>query len=121
MLYAVKANPDIGVLKFLNSIGIGFEIASEGELQILASLGVEPTRIITSNPVKTLKFLKQAASYGVNYYAYDSTSEVEKLAKYVCGSNVYVRLSVSNEGGEWPLSKKFGVEIDEAAELLLTA
>ncbi|MCL0049994.1 type III PLP-dependent enzyme [Thermodesulfovibrionales bacterium] len=121
MLYAVKANPDIGVLEFLNSIGIGFEIASEGELQILAFLGVEPTRIITSNPVKTLKFLKQAASYGVNYYAYDSTSEVEKLAKYVCGSNVYVRLSVSNEGGEWPLSKKFGVEIDEAAELLLTA
>lgn len=121
VLYAVKANPDIGVLEFLNSIGIGFEIASEGELQILASLGVEPTRIITSNPVKTLKFLKQAASYGVNYYAYDSTSEVEKLAKYVCGSNVYVRLSVPNEGSEWPLSKKFGVEIDEAAELLLTA
>ena len=23
-----------------------------------------------------------------------------------------------NEGSEWPLSKKFGVEVDEAAELL---
>jgi ornithine decarboxylase len=31
---------------------------------------------------------------------------------------VYVRLSVPNEGSEWPLSKKFGVELDEAAHLL---
>ncbi len=31
---------------------------------------------------------------------------------------MYVRLSVPNEGSEWPLSKKFGVETDEAAALL---
>ncbi|MGD1075994.1 MAG: type III PLP-dependent enzyme [Thermodesulfovibrionales bacterium] len=121
VFYAVKANPDKEVLTFMNSLGVGFEIASEGELQILASLGVEPERIITSNPVKTLKFLQQAVSYGVRYFAYDSQSEVEKLAYYAQGSNVYVRLSVPNEGSEWPLSKKFGVELDEAAELLSSA
>jgi ornithine decarboxylase len=57
----------------------------------------------------------------VRYFAYDSQSEVEKLAYYAQGSNVYVRLSVPNEGSEWPLSKKFGVELDEAAELLSSA
>ncbi len=121
VFYAVKANPDVEVLRFLNTLGTGFEIASEGELQILASLGAEPERIITSNPMKTFKFLEQAVDYGVNYFAYDSTVEVEKLARYAPGCNVYVRLTVPNEGSEWPLSKKFGVELDYAAELLIYA
>ncbi|HET6513921.1 MAG TPA: type III PLP-dependent enzyme [Thermodesulfovibrionales bacterium] len=121
VFFAVKANPDRDVLAFLNSFGVGFEIASEGELQILSSLGVEPERIITSNPVKTLKFLEQAVGYGVRYFAFDSLPEVEKLARVAPGAKVYVRLSVPNEGSEWPLSKKFGVELDEAADLLVFA
>ena len=82
---------------------------------------METERIISSNPVKTFKFLKMAASYGVSYFAYDSEDEADKMAKFLPGCNVYVRLSVPNEGSEWPLSKKFGVEIDKAAELLLYA
>ncbi len=121
VFYAVKANPDIEILRLINSLRIGFEIASEGELQMLSSLNVEPERIITSNPVKTFKFLEQSVKYGINYYAYDSIAEVDKLARYAPGCNVYVRLTVPNEGSEWPLSKKFGVEMDEAAELLVYA
>lgn len=121
VFYAVKANPDIEVLRLMNSLGTGFEIASEGELQMLASLGVAPERIITSNPMKTFKFLEQAVEYGLQYYAYDSRVEVDKLARFAPGARVYVRLSVPNEGSEWPLSKKFGVELDEAAALLLYA
>lgn len=121
VFYAVKANPDIEVLRFLDSLDVGFEIASEGELQILASLGVGPERIITSNPIKTLKFLERAVPYGIRYFAFDSVAEADKLARYAPGCSVYVRLSVPNEGSEWPLSKKFGVELDEAAELLLYA
>jgi ornithine decarboxylase len=121
VFYAVKANPDIEVLRYINTFGVGFEIASEGELRMLASIGVEPGRIITSNPVKTFKFLEEAVDYGVTYYAYDSEAEVEKLTRYAPGSNVYTRLTVPNEGSEWPLSKKFGVELEDAARLLLLA
>lgn len=121
VFYAVKANPDKEVLAFLNSLGTGFEIASEGELNILSSLGVEPGRIITSNPLKTFKFLDQAVSFGISYFAFDSMLEVDKLLRYAPGCNVYVRLAVPNEGSEWPLSKKFGVELDDALELLLYA
>lgn len=118
VFYAVKANPDIEVIKLADKLGMGFEIASEGELKLLSSIGVKPERIITSNPVKTFKFLKMAASYGVNYFAYDSEEEVNKMAGLLPGCSVYVRLSVPNEGSEWPLNKKFGVEINQAAELL---
>lgn len=121
VFYAVKANPDIEILRFLNKLELGFEIASEGELEILSSIGVEPSRIISSNPVKSLKFLKIAASYKVKYFSFDSEEEVEKLARIIPNCNVYVRLSVPNEGSEWPLSKKFGVELDDAVSLLLYA
>ena len=121
VFYAVKANPDFEILRFLNQLKVGFEISSEGELEILSILGVEPERIISSNPVKSLKFLDLAASYGINYFSYDSDDEIEKLSNLVPHSNVYVRLSVPNEGSEWPLSKKFGVELDKAAGLLFAA
>jgi len=118
VFYAVKANPDIEILRFLNGLKMGFEIASEGELEILSSIGVEPSRIISSNPVKSLKFLKIAASCRVNHFSFDSMEEVNKIAKFIPDCNVYVRLSVPNEGSEWPLSKKFGVELDDALSLL---
>jgi ornithine decarboxylase len=119
--YAVKANPDIEVLSLINDLGIGFEIASEGELAILASLGVGKDRIITSNPIKSFKFLRMAAEYGVSYFAIDSLDEVKKLRDYCPGCKIYVRLAVPNEGSEWPLSRKFSVEVDVAEELLLYA
>ncbi|MEW6003406.1 MAG: type III PLP-dependent enzyme [Nitrospirota bacterium] len=118
IFYAVKANPDVEILKFLNDLKLGFEISSEGELEILSSLKVEPERIISSNPVKSLKFLKMAASYGIKYFSFDSVEEVNKLAKLMNNCNLYIRLSVPNEGSEWPLSKKFGVELNEALGLL---
>lgn len=118
VFYAVKANPDIEILRYLNKLNMNFEIASEGELEILSSIGVKPSRIISSNPVKSLKFLRIAASYGVHSVSFDSADEVDKLAEFIPHCNVYVRLSVPNEGSEWPLSKKFGVELDEAVHLL---
>jgi len=116
--YAVKANPHPGILELLAEEGIGFEVASEGELAALLAAGVEPGRIISSNPMKTHHFLRVAAEAGLRLFAFDSRDEVDKTAALCPGASVYVRLAVPNEGSEWPLSRKFGVEIDEAAALL---
>jgi ornithine decarboxylase len=118
VFYALKANPDIAIASLVRRQNIGFEIASEGELKILSSLKVDPETIISSNPVKSISFLEVAAHYGVRYFSYDSNDELEKIANYAPRSNVYVRLSVPNEGSDWPLSKKFGVELDDAVRLL---
>jgi ornithine decarboxylase len=118
VFYAVKANPDKEVVRFLDGLGMDFEIASEGELAILSSLGVNGDRIISSNPVKSLRFLHDAVSYGVDRFAFDSEAEVDKLSVHAPGCRVYIRLSVPNEGSEWPLSKKYGVEIENAVRLL---
>jgi ornithine decarboxylase len=113
VFYAVKAHPDMEVIRFFDELGLGFEIASEGELGVLLELGVSPE--------KSHKFLTMAASYGVSHYAFDSRAEVDKMATLAPGSKVYLRLSVPNEGSEWPLSRKYGVELDEALPLLMYA
>jgi ornithine decarboxylase len=119
--YAVKANPHPGIVKFLYELGAGFEIASEEELDLVFSLNVPPSKIVSSNPVKTPSFIKSAYAKNVVYFAFDSHTEIEKLSQLAPGSNVYVRLSVSNEGSEWPLDRKFGVDVEDAVKLLLEA
>ena len=121
VLYSVKANPDPELSRLIADLGIGFEIASEGELRMLAAIGVEANRIISSNPIKSPRFLGEARAYGVELFAFDSSDEVEKIAEWAPKSNVYVRLSVPNEGSEWPLTRKFGAELEDAVELLSQA
>ncbi|GBC88075.1 Lysine/ornithine decarboxylase [bacterium HR13] len=116
--YAVKANDHTSVIKALSEKGSGFEVASLEELKKVLSLKVEPERIISSNPVKSEEFIDYAYSVHVNRFAVDSFTEVEKIAKVAKRARVYVRLVVPNEGSDWPLSKKFGVDVDTAIDIL---
>jgi len=121
IFYAVKANPHEDIIQYLEKCGAGFEIASNGELELLIGLKIPPHRIISSNPTKDENFIKRAFAYGVRVFVFDSREEIEKLARYAPGSKVYIRLSVSNDGSEWPLRGKYGVEVEIAVDLLLEA
>ncbi len=116
--YAVKANDHVDILKTLAELGSGFEVASSEELKKVLELGVKPERIISSNPVKPMDFIAYAYEKGINRFVVDSFTEVEKLTKTAPRSRVYVRLVVPNEGSDWPLSKKFGVDVDTALDIL---
>src|SRR5678816_942548 len=74
--YAVKANPDPRVLSALIEEGVGFEIASISELDLLLSLGVPAAEIYYSNPMKSRAYLEYAASKGVEWYVLDSVEAV---------------------------------------------
>lgn len=118
IFYALKANPYWRVAKLFLELGSGFEISSEGELELLLRLKVPPKRIISSNPVKSPPFIQAVYSLGVDYFVFDSSTELEKLSRLAPGSKVQLRLSVSNQGSQWPLDKKFGIEIEEGVSLL---
>src|SRR3954468_8323419 len=70
--YAVKANPDRRVLKVLAQEGVGFEIASTAELDLLMSLGVPAAEVFFSNPVKAREAIAYAAAKGVEWFVVDS-------------------------------------------------
>lgn len=50
--YAVKCNPEPGLLRLLMALGTGFDCASKGELDMMLKLGVHPSRIIFAHPTK---------------------------------------------------------------------
>jgi ornithine decarboxylase len=119
--YAVKCNPDERILRRLHAAGSAFEMASYSELQTLTSLGVRAEDIIFSSPVKPWNQIREAAGAGVWRFAFDSASELDKLAEYAPGAGVYVRLSTSDLGSEVPSEGKFGVGAGQAIELMQLA
>jgi len=116
--YAVKANDHQEILALLNDLGSGYEVASSWELEKVLRLGVDGSRIISSNPVKPLDFIDYAYKSGIKAFSIDSYKEIDKLKKIAPRSRVYVRLIVPNEGSDWPLTNKFGVDVDTALDIL---
>lgn len=116
--YAVKANDHQEILALLNDLGSGYEVASSWELEKVLRLGVDGSRIISSNPVKPLDFIDYAYKSGIKAFSIDSYKEIDKLKKIAPRSRVYVRLIVPNEGSDWPLANKFGVDVDTALDIL---
>ena len=119
--YATKCNPDPRILARLHTAGSGFEIASYPELQILTSLGVRAADVIFSSPVKPWTQIREAAQAGVWRFAFDSATELDKLATHAPGAAVYVRLATGRLGSKVPSEGKFGVAGGQAVELMQTA
>ena len=117
--YAVKANPEPQIIELFSNAGLGFEISSTAELDLLLGLGVNAKKIISSNPIKTPGFIEKMHQHGVRQFVFDSVTEAEKIACWAPGSDVIIRLTVENLESSWPLTDKFGVGPEEAVTLLL--
>jgi ornithine decarboxylase len=119
--YAVKANPDPRVLKTLIEEGVGFEIASIAELDILLGLGVPAAEIYYSNPMKSRAYLEYAAAKGVEWYVLDSVEELRKIVSVKSDAKLYVRIEAPNVGSDWPLAGKFGIKSTEVDGIIAEA
>lgn len=121
VFYAMKSASHSEVIKAVDAYVDGFDIASLGEYELLRSCGVLPARVLYSNPVKVPDHIQQTYADGVRSYAFDSLTEIDKLAKYAPGCDVYLRLKVSDYGSKFPLSRKFGLDPARAIEYMLAA
>jgi ornithine decarboxylase len=119
--YAVKANPATPVLSRLTGLGSSFDAASIEEIEACLAVGAAPAMISFGNTVKKVSAIRAAHEAGVSMFAFDSEAELLKLAKHAPGARVYCRILVKNEGAEWPLSRKFGCELDMARDLMVQA
>lgn len=63
--YAVKANPYQPILKEMDGLVDGFDIASAGELKFLKEAGIDPARISFAGPGKRDFELEEAINAGV--------------------------------------------------------
>ena len=117
--YAVKANPAKEIVALLVALGSSFDIASRSELDMCLELGVHPARLSYGNTIKKATDIEYAFRRGVRRFAFDSEAELGKLALYAPGAAVMCRLQTSGENAGWPLSRKFGCDLEMATDLLL--
>ena len=123
-LYAVKANPDKDVLKFLYAYGIRhFEVVSRAEIDlVLATVG--PAKLYFMHPVKARSAIRHAYGRGLRDFAFDSRDELRKILDETGRADdlgLLLRVAVANDEAALNLSAKFGASPEEAIELLQEA
>lgn len=116
--YAVKANPERGILSTLIDEGCRFDAASRGEIELCLSLGARPERISFGNTVKKAADIAYANRAGVRLFAADAEEEIVKIAANAPNAQVYIRILVEHSEADWPLSRKFGVAPSRAVALM---
>ena len=119
--YAVKANPAPAILSLLNRLGSSFDTASVNEIDMALAAGATPDRISYGNTIKKKTDIASAHSRGVNLFAFDSEAELGKISDAAPGSRVFCRILTSGANADWPLSRKFGCDVQMARDLLLAA
>lgn len=121
VFYAIKANPHRRILELMRDLGSNFDVASDGEIMELSSLGVDGSRMIYANPMKTVNGLRACRNAGVGKMTFDSAGEIDKMARECPGATVLLRIKIDNSSAHVDLNKKFGAAREQALELLLKA
>jgi len=121
VFFAMKSNSSGPVLRHVHGLGGSFEVASVAEMRLAEAAGAAPADMLYSNPVKAPDQIAEAAAAGLDRFAFDSESELRKIAAHAPGASVYVRLRVDDHTSLFPLSRKFGVSTRAAGDLLLLA
>jgi ornithine decarboxylase len=128
VLYAVKCNPEPGVLRAVHAGSVGhFDCASIGEIVLLRQMFPDAA-IHFMHPVKPRRAIREAwARHGVRDFVLDSAEELAKILRETAATGVagdlglIVRLALPKGAAVLDLSGKFGAAPAEAAQLLRAA
>lgn len=116
--YAVKANNDPTLLRWLHAAGAQFDCASITEMREVGRVGANPADIIYAQPCKRVADIQKAQRIGVPNTVVDSVEEVQKLAEGGWRGGTLIRLLVPDAGSAQPFSRKFGAPLAWAPDIL---
>lgn len=119
--YAVKCNPNSRLIEILASMGVNYDCASESEMNLVLSLGVDPRRIILANTIKPESMLRYAKMHAVRRMTFDNADELHKVARVYHDAELYLRITASDPQSTTDLSSKFGCSKSSVAPLLALA
>jgi diaminopimelate decarboxylase len=129
LCYAVKANPNLSILRLLARLGSGFDVVSGGELDRLRRIGVPGSRVVFSGVGKTREEMRAALRAGVMLINVESEAELETLldvaARLGLRAPAGIRVNPDVRAGGHPHistghhQHKFGIEWKDARRLYL--
>ena len=129
--YAVKACPNIAVLRVLARLGAGMDVVSEGEMRRALAAEVDPAKIVFAGVGKTADELRAALAAGIGQFNVESEPELQALNAVAreMGASAPVAIRVNPDVDADTHEKistgkaenKFGVPIDRAPALYAQA
>ncbi|MFT5426994.1 MAG: ornithine decarboxylase [Gammaproteobacteria bacterium] len=118
LYFALKPLPHPAVVRTLLSEGASFDLASNGEIDMVREAGVPAEMTIHSHPIKRDSDIRYALEYGCTVFVVDNINELEKFINYRSEAEILVRLSFRNATAYSDLSKKFGCSPKQAVEII---
>ena len=101
LAYAVKANPSLGVVAFVASLGLGADVASGGELDLVLAAGFDPGAVVFTGPGKRDDELRAAVRARLRAITVESPGELERVEAIAASAGAVVpillRLSVARD------------------------
>src|SRR5882762_9306001 len=119
--YALKPLPHSSVINALQSEGAFFDLATNGEVELVRRLKVAPERCIHTHPIKRDSDIRTALAYVVDRFVIDNPDELRKFVKYRNRSSLLIRVSFRSPEARCDLSRKFGCEPESVADLFRLA
>ncbi len=122
VMYAVKCNPHLSVLRALYDAGIRhFDTASLAEIALVREY-LPQADCYFMHPVKPRAAIMTAHQvYGVDHFVIDHAKELDKIINTTGGGDgkvVLVRIVTPVYDAQYQLSDKFGIAAEEAPALL---
>lgn len=111
--YAIKSNPDLKIISLLNSLGTSFDCASMEEIKLALDIGIDSSKIIYANPVKSIEHILFAKEHGIDLMTFDSIEELYKIKKNYPEARIILRIKTNDIHSVSKLSFKFGMEKHE--------
>ncbi len=125
--FAVKANPNIAVLRLLAGCGFGADIVSGGELRRALDAGIAPADIVFSGVGKTDRELIDALDAGIGQFNLELEEEGRVLAQLAqergMRAPAVLRVNPDVDGGTHAKittgrrESKFGIDMIRAADM----
>ena len=123
VLYSVKSNPDVAVLKHLFDSGIKhFDVASMAEVKLINELFGDAVKMYFMHPIKSREAIFDAYfNHGIRDFSLDSSDELKKILEVTNNAKdlgLHVRLAIPNSHAAIDLSGKFGILPSESVGLI---
>src|SRR5271155_5024975 len=119
--YALKPLPHSSVITTLNAEGSFFDLATNGEVELVRRLKIAPQRCIHTHPIKRESDIRTALSFGVRHFVVDNPDELRKFVKFRSRAALLIRVCFRSPAAVVDLSRKFGCDPEAVGELLRLA
>jgi len=119
--YALKPLPHSSVITTLNAEGASFDLATNGEVDLVRRLKIAPQRCIHTHPIKRDSDIRTALSFGVRHFVVDNPDELRKFVKFRSRAALLIRVCFRSPDAVVDLSRKFGCDPDSVPDLFRLA